>query len=51
MQGFIQLCIEHIRVERYAALVRNVIPNFYRDWHQLNEMLKKQQTPALSISC
>ena len=51
MQGFIQMCIEYIRVERYAAELRNAMPNFYRDWHQLIEMLKKQDTSDLNISC
>ena len=40
------MCIEYICVERYAAVVRNAMPNFYRDWHQLNEMLKKKTANA-----
>ena len=45
MQGFIKMCIEYIRVEKYAAVVKNAMPKFNRDWHQLNEMLKNSKHP------
>ena len=45
IQGFTRMCAEYIRVERYSALMTDTLPNFNRDWAQLNEILKNSQHP------